>query len=185
MMAYHFAEGTFFQNPTQTIVGVEQGLSLDLGGWTLRGRIDLVEQPHFGRLDVTDWKSSFAMPTADEWEGDYQTKLYALLLAFGVTEYGACLGADVEEFGLYLRFPRYLRDEGLAYKYTSISRVELVDLRLDLEDQLGRLEASLESQEWAATPGSHCAECVSPVECPCPGTSGPTRRWRWRRSTRR
>lgn len=165
-MAYNFASGTFFT--PSTVVGVELPMTLDLGGWQIRGRPDLVVQPHFGRLDVTDYKTSFSMPTTAEWEGDYQTMLYALMLAFGETDGGLRLGTEVAEFGLHLVFPRYLRDDGLASRDVTVTRQQLTDLRLDLEHQLARLDRNLETQEWPALPGKACAECVSPAECPLP-----------------
>lgn len=167
-MMHNWCSGMWFRSPAVTIVGVELPVSLRIGNWEVRCRIDLVEQPHYGRLDVTDYKTAFAIPTEAEWEGDFQTVIYALALAFGETEYGLTLGADVEEFALHLTFPRYLRDDGLARRSTIVNRQQLLDFRLDLEHQLTRLEANLATGKWPATPGSHCSECVAVEECPLP-----------------
>lgn len=165
-MAYNFAEGTYFE--PHTIVGVEQMIELPIGDYLLRGRIDLIEQPHYGRIDVTDYKTSFDVPTAAEWNGDYQTYLYALLLAFGTVD-GMSLAPGVEDFRVKLAFPRYLNDDGLATRSADpITRPMLTDLKFDLEEQLERLDASFESGRWPAVPGDHCSECVSPNECPLP-----------------
>jgi PD-(D/E)XK nuclease superfamily len=165
-MAYHFAEGTYF-DPT-AIVGVEQSLSLQLGDWLLRGRVDLLEQVGPARLDVTDWKTSFDTGSQEEHANDFQTHNYAMLVAFGVTPEGLRLGDGIDFFGLKKGFPRFLYDDGIAMREHVVNRIELSEFREDLEVTLKRLEANFVSQKWQPTPGSHCAECPSELECPLP-----------------
>jgi hypothetical protein len=100
--------------------------------------------------------------------GTFETELYALLAAFGTTPDGSSIGGGVERFRVFLRFPRYLREEGLAYREAEIDRRQLLDFRLDLENQLERLEAEMESGRFQPIPGSHCGRCPAEVECPIP-----------------
>lgn len=166
-MAYNFAAGWGVE--PESVVAVEETCELELGGWIIRGRIDFAQLVGTARIDVSDYKTSFAMPTQEEFESDFQTQLYALALAFGTLgSTGLRLGAGVEEFGLRQVFPRYLHDDGLAERFHLVTKQELLDLRLDVETQLRRLEGNIESGKWQAVPGSHCSECPSPNECPLP-----------------
>lgn len=166
-MVFNFCEGNFFY--PETIIAVEQELVLRLGRWTITGRPDRVEQPFRERIDVIDYKTTFAIETQEAIESDYQGYLYALLLAFGEIEgTGICLAPEAQEFGLRQEYPRFLREDGLALRGHVVTRQALLDFRLDLEAQLARIERNEESGLWQPTPGSHCVECPSPVECPIP-----------------
>lgn len=170
LMAYHFAEATRLDPMRpEAIVAVEDTFSLRIGNWTIRGRVDLAELIEATKIRVTDYKSSLSMPDQAEFEGDFQTQLYALALAFGTLgDTGLRIAEGVEVFGLRQVFPRYLYDDGLASRYFEVTRQQLTDFRLDLETQLRRLEANIETGKWQALPGSHCFECTSPAECPLP-----------------
>lgn len=175
-MIYHWAAGSYFD--PSTIVGVELAVELEVGDWIIRGKIDLVEQPTHYLLHVTDYKTQWNMPNAEEFArggpdthsfaGDFQTELYALMLAFGHTPDGLTPGEGVDEFRLFQRFPRYLGEEGLFYRDAVITRQQLVDFRFDVEAMLASLERSIDTRKWQPTPGSHCARCPSPYECPLP-----------------
>lgn len=181
-MIFNWCDGSFFW--PERIVGVEQDLQLQVGEWTIRCRLDLIEQLDHRTLDVTDYKTQWNMPrTADvgEWStggvdgngnarfgGNFQTTVYALACAFGTTPDGLSIGDGIDRFRVYLRFPRLLRDEGLAYREAIIDRRQLLDFRLDLEAQLARLGRSIETGKWQPTPGSHCERCPAAAECPLP-----------------
>lgn len=180
-LAWNWCEGTIFE--PSNIIGIEESMTLQVGNWTIRGRIDLVEQPLY-YCDVTDWKTSWAQDTSVEftpsgdvateidgrikWGGNFQTQLYALMMAFGVNADGLPLAHDLDRFRMKLKYPRWLRPEGLATKECVVHRSQLLDFKLDLEAQLAVIEASLESREWQATPGSHCSECPARYACPLP-----------------
>lgn len=170
MMAYHFAAASEIRPYVpERIVAVENTFSLRIGNWTVRGRVDLAELVEPTKIMVTDYKTSPSMPDQAEFEGDFQTQLYALALAFGeLGDTGLRIAEGVEVFGLRQVFPRYLYDDGLASRYFEVTRQQLTDFRLDLETQLTRLEANIATGKWQALPGSHCGECTSPAECPLP-----------------
>lgn len=167
-LVWNFCAGKRFRR--DQIVAVEQTLQLRLGNWTLRGRVDFAEMPHPYRMDVEDYKTARGVPKQEEFEGDFQTQLYALLMAFGEVDGSPItLAPLVEEFGLRQTYPVYLREDGsLADRFTTISRVELTSFRLDLESQLQRLELNEQTQKWEAVPGSVCEECPCEAECPLP-----------------
>jgi hypothetical protein len=181
-LAWNWSEGTVVD--PANIVGVEESMTLQLGQWTIRCRIDLIEQP-FYFLDVTDWKTSWAIDDSVEfeasgeivldprsgkakWGGNFQTQVYATVLAFGHNADGLALGHDIDYFRLRYAYPRWLRASGLAKKECVVRREQLMDFKADLEVQLARMEASLASGEWQPTPGTHCSECPAPRACPLP-----------------
>lgn len=186
-LAWNWCEGVTIPEPRTRIVGVEEPMTLKLGRWTIRARIDLILQGKF--LDVTDWKTSWALDDSVEfeasgelvvdprsgkakWGGNFQTQVYATLIAFGHNADGLALGHDIDFFRLGYAYPRWLRRKGphaeLATKSCIVRREQLLDFKLDLEVQLDRLEASLASGEWQPTPGTHCSECPAPRACPLP-----------------
>jgi RecB family exonuclease len=181
-MLYNWSVGSYFW--PERIIGVELDLDLKLGDWTIRGRVDLVEQADDWTLDITDYKTQWDMPRSSEdaeWAqggrdengnprfgGTFETEVYALLAAFGTTPDGSRIGDGVERFRVFLRFPRYLREEGLAYRAAEIDRKQLVDFRFDVESQLRRLQRQLETGKWQPTPGSQCGRCPAEYECPLP-----------------
>lgn len=168
-VVWNFCAGTTFN--WREIIAVEQTLELRIGSYTIRGRLDLATMPHPFKIDVEDYKTSPHTPTQEEFEGDFQTTLYALLIAFGTID-GApiTLAPMVSEFGLRQTYPgAKLREDGtVASRYTTISRVELQSFLRDLELQIARLDAEQETQKWQPLPGTVCEECPCEVECPFP-----------------
>jgi hypothetical protein len=82
-MAYHLAVGMDI-DPGH-VAGVERKFVLDLPcGWTISGKIDLLTLPDAYTAVVDDYKTALYVPTQEEFESSFQTKLYALLVAFGV-----------------------------------------------------------------------------------------------------
>jgi hypothetical protein len=80
--AYHLAIG--WDVDMSTVLGVERTFVLDVGGWEIRGRIDLLTWPDPHEMVVTDYKTSLAVPDAAEFESAFQPKLYGALVMFGV-----------------------------------------------------------------------------------------------------
>jgi hypothetical protein len=141
---------------------------------------------------VTDWKTSFNVPSESSYEGLFQMRAYALLVLLGRPRDGLPpLGEGVQFVQTRQGFPRYLSDDGeLRYRSTVLSRQEIMDWRFDVErlatDLLERLETDEAAErsvkedaesgnhravriaEWPATPGSHCSQCSAPMECPLP-----------------
>lgn len=152
-----------------TIILVEQLMTWEVGGFTIRGRIDLALDED-GVLSIPDYKTSFNVPPQDDFEGDFQTQLYGALIAFGETADGERIGAGFQRFRFANVFPRYLReDDGtLATRSFERTREDLVNLRSDVETQLARLRRAIESGRWPAIPGTHCGECPAGHECPLP-----------------
>lgn len=181
-MVDHFCRGTYWAKPREQIIGVELELELPIlgGRFVIRGRLDLVEQPSPYTLDVVDYKTSFAMPEKEEWAtggldengnprfgGNMQTQLGALLLRFGMTPDGLQI-PEAERYRMFLRFPRFLDEEGLKYREAEISTRQLDTFYEDVETQAAQVVRGMETGKWQPTPGSHCGECPSEVECPLP-----------------
>lgn len=178
-MVANWCVGEYF-NPEQ-VIGIELPFTLEIGGFTVQGHVDRADDLGGGMLQVVDYKTSFAMPTDEEFKaqaftrdgrpyfaGNFQTMLYALGLVFGETELGA-IGQDFDRIRLVLRFPRYLRPDGLASREVVVTREQLLDFKLDVEQQLRRLaEVNLGERRWQATPGNHCRECPAEYACPLP-----------------
>lgn len=166
-MAWNWSAATSI-DPSQ-IVLVEQLMTWEVGGFTIRGRIDLALDED-GVLSIPDYKTSFNVPPQDDFEGDFQTQLYGALIAFGETADGERIGAGFQRFRFANVFPRYLReDDGtLATRSFERTREDLVNLRSDVETQLARLRRAIESGKWPAIPGTHCSECPAAHECPLP-----------------
>jgi RecB family exonuclease len=164
------------------VVAVETTVTIEIGPYRVICRIDRAEDRGRGRLGVVDYKTSFAMADSDDFKppsedeegksrfaGDFQTMLYALALAEGTLDDGDTLGDGYEFFDLELKYPRYLRPEGLGRRKVTVSRVQLLDFKLDVEEQLRRLEVvNLGERKWQPTPGSVCRECPAEYACPLP-----------------
>lgn len=68
-------------NPEE-ILGVEQLVVWDVGGWRISGKFDLAWM-RGSTVGVRDYKTAPSPDTKEEWEQGFQCKDYALLLAFG------------------------------------------------------------------------------------------------------
>jgi hypothetical protein len=139
-MAYHLGVGLDI-DPAH-VAGVERKFVLDLpSGWTVSGKVDLLTLPDAYTAVVDDYKTALYVPTEEEFENSFQTKLYALLVAFGVPVekrpcegcggaggdagmvHGDCrgrgwievrldpIGAHLERFVGRQIYPRFLRDD--------------------------------------------------------------------------
>ena len=172
-MAYNLAVG--FDVDPQTVVGVERMFGLEVGGWWVIGKIDLASLPGAHMAQVDDYKTSLHVPTQEEFESAFQTKLYALLLMFGVPLDGDDLtpGESVGEYLTHVRarmlYPRRLRQDGrVFYRETTYSRLELEAFRGDVERLVGRVAHGIDTGDWPARYGPHCTECPAEPECPLP-----------------
>jgi hypothetical protein len=179
MMMRNWANA-FYVDPGRVIV-LEQMVTLELAGFTIRCKLDLALD-HGGLIEVIDTKTSWAMPSGDDfarqrydddgnpegWAGDFQTMIYAMALKFGTLEDGLPL-PPADQYRLVLEFPRHPRMEGLARREAYVTAQQVADFKHDLELQLRRLaQVNRDERRWQPTPGSHCSECPSPYECPLP-----------------
>lgn len=179
-MVSNFCLGEYW-DPAR-VLAIETAFTLEIGGYTIVGRIDRAEERAPDTIAVVDYKTSFNMVDPDEFKaestdeagnprfsGDFQTLLYSLGLAEGKLEDGMPLGDGYERFELELVYPRYLRPEGLARRKATVTRVQLLDFKLDVEDQLRRLrDINLGEGRWQPTSGSVCRECPAAAACPLP-----------------
>ncbi len=198
-MVYHLAEGMAI-NP-EAVLGVELPIELAVGNRLVTGTIDFAEiiEPrvalvldyksaflHIGREEETDpdeQQDEYLEPKSD-WEGSFQTILYALGLVEGVvagTDLG--FGRQIDEIVLRQVHPRiFWRREGVpAYREARITRAALLDWRLYLEALVESFDAALESWEFPAQRGKHCDFCPASAECPIPA---PLREYRGEIRTR-
>lgn len=167
-MAFHWASA--WNVDLDAIVGVELPLTLELGAYTVRGRLDLVFKHHAERtLEIRDYKTSFAIPDQAEFEDDWQPWFYGMVAMFGRTETGDCLGDGLEWVSAREQYPRFLREDGtLGDRWVLRSRQQLHEFRLHVERLLATVDAEWERQQWPAVPGSHCGECPAKALCPIP-----------------
>ena len=174
-MAYHLAVG--FDVDPQSVVGVERMFGMEIGGWWVIGKIDLASLPGLHMAQVDDYKTSLHVPSQEEFESAFQTKLYALLLLAGVpldeVDGELVPGEPIGEFLTHARtrmiYPRILRPNGtLMYREMTYSRMELEAFRGDVERAVERVQHGLETGEWPARFGPHCTECPAEPECPLP-----------------
>lgn len=165
----------------ERIVAVEGAMTLDVGGFTITGHPDRVEDLGGGALEVVDYKTSWSMPDSDEWKnlsfaddgtprfaGDFQTMLYGLMGIEGKLDGVPMEGYD--RVKLRLAFPRFLFGDRLGAREAIVTRKQLLDFRDDVELQLRRLlDVNIGEGKWQPTPGeAACRECPAKFECPLP-----------------
>lgn len=174
LMAWHWSEATVVD--PDYIVGLEQTIELEIGDWTVRGKLDFAEVGPFGAL-VQDLKTSIHLPSQDEIENgakSYQGRMYALLLLFGIPEGESFpLGKGLNEVRVELAYPRFVNSETgeLLGRDVTWTRDQLIDFRDALALHLNELAQNLESGEWHAQAGSWCNECAKRPACPIPDES--------------
>lgn len=81
VMAYHLAVGSDI-DPGK-VVGVERKFVCEIGGWLVSGKIDVASILEPGFAQVDDYKTSFHVPSQDEYDETFQGRLYSVLLLFG------------------------------------------------------------------------------------------------------
>jgi RecB family exonuclease len=172
-MAWNWGEATYLD--LENIAAVETLMAVQVGGWTVRGRIDR------GEIDgstayIDDYKTALSAPSQEAFEKQVQLPIYALLFAEGqvVSPEGEVLepepmGKGLANFRVREVYPRIPKEDGtLFYRETWFDQAQIHDIRVRLEALLGRLEHGLQTAEWKATPGTHCKRCPAPSECPLP-----------------
>lgn len=176
-MVDHFCRGMVFADP---IIGIETTLTLEINGFRVLIRVDLLEEPASHTLRIRDHKTAFP-PDSEEfrrqafdangnprWAGNYQLNMAAVVAAFGVADDGMPLG-NYERYELVLGFPRVLYPDGIAERTIVVDRLQVQSFREDLELQLDRLRnVNLGQRKWQPTPGSQCRECPAEYACPLP-----------------
>lgn len=170
-MAWNWGEATAID--PENVVGIEQMIELEVGSWTIRGKLDFAEIGPFGAL-VRDYKTSISVPNQEDVEKgskSFQGRFYALLLLFGTPEGEALsLGAGLNECRVELAFPRFTNSETgeLIGREVTWTRDELTDFRDSLAAHLEAIDHGFDTGEWPAQTGSHCNECPARSECPLP-----------------
>ncbi len=181
-MAFNWGERHSQTIDLRSLIANERLLAIEIGGWTLRGRIDrahISERTCF----IYDYKTGLNIPSSQKLMEDFQLLFYPLLLAEGITvdREGNVLddrppAAGCNEFWPTLVFPRWITDEGRVLERSPMEggqivirrREDLWDLKQSLLGLLKRLERGLETGIWPAASGSHCSRCPAQSKCPIP-----------------
>jgi len=167
-MAWNWGEGMAID--AETYIGAEVPLEIEIGGFVVTCRVDLMEGIG-SSLHLHDYKTSLNIRKREEVQRAFQGKLYGLAAIFGVhRETGLNLGAGINDVWFYETYPRY-RDKdsgGLIKKEGVWTRTELAEFRGSLERNIERFAESLETGDWPARDGSWCSECPAQTCCPIP-----------------
>lgn len=181
-MTNHWCRG-FEVDPTK-IIGIEKTLTLEIGGFRVLVRPDLIVDGGDGVLEIIDWKTAwppdsqefvaqaYDMEGNPRWAGNYQLNMSAVVAAYGISDDGMSLG-KFDRYKLRLLYPRILRKEGtrkfLDERWIEVDNLQVLSFRDDLELQLRRLrEVCMGERKWQPTPGSHCQTCTAEAACPLP-----------------
>jgi hypothetical protein len=179
-MAYRWAEE--FRMVRNDVIACETFLTLEVGGYEVRGIVDYATLIEDGRaVLVKDWKTSRAAPSFEDVarkrpDGTYAAKnfqlvLYALLLAFGtVYEEGYRVATQAQRFDLEFVYPAIPDSTGrMLTRPMSLTRLELEEYRASLDALLERVERSEDSGDWPAVVSDDaCGICPCAGECPIP-----------------
>jgi len=167
-MAWNWGEGMAID--PQTVIGVEVPLEIEVGGFVVTCKLDLLEAIG-SSIHIHDYKTGLNIRRREEIQRGFQGKLYGLAVLFGVhRETGLNLGAGINDVWFYETYPRYRDKEsgGLIKKEGVWTRTELAEFRIALERNIERFAESLQTGDWPARDGSWCSECPAPTECPIP-----------------
>jgi hypothetical protein len=166
LMVYHWADNTAID--PETVFGVEQMWHHELpDGTVIRGKVDLLlMQPGMSRN--RDYKTSLAMKSQQDWEADFQSIFYDVLLAYGETEDGVRLGPEIEMFESSVIYPRYVFDDGLGQRTSYRDRMDLRDHYGYMGDLVKKAKEAFATGKFPAIPGDHCDRCPAKAECPIP-----------------
>lgn len=167
LCAYNWAEATVLD--LDAIVAVELPMHLELGDWTLSGRIDHAEATGQTAY-LRDLKTSLAIRKKEEVVRGWQGKFYALLFLFGVhADTALPMGGGINDVFFYEEYPRYRTEEGpLFTREAAWTRAEIFEFKVSLERNLAAFEHSLGTGEWPAVDGTWCSTCPAQSECPIP-----------------
>jgi len=122
-------------------------------------------------MTTIDYKSSLAMKSQAEWETDFQSIFYDIMLAYGHTDDGQMIGNDVGMFASVVVYPRFVFDDRLAERTSFRDRIDLRDHHAYLVDLVGKVDHAFETGLFPAHPGSHCSICPASLECPLLATA--------------
>lgn len=176
-MVDHLCRGTYFPN---TIIGIETTLTLEINGFVVLIRPDLIEDLGGGICQITDWKTAFPPDSETfvrqaydrdgnpRWAGNFQLNMGAVVAHFGKAADGLPLG-DFSRYRLVLGYPRELRADGIVRRIIDVDERQLHTYKDDLALQLDRLrDVNIAEGRWQPTPGNHCRECPAELKCPLP-----------------
>lgn len=168
MMAYHWCEATYI-DPSK-IIAIEGMVVMEIGGWTVRGRIDLATAEN-AVAQVIDYKTRYVPKNARSSMKKFQTAFYSTGIATGSLE-GAPPLTHLTHFELMEQYPRKLWEEDgqkvLAYANAVVDRDQIVAFRVYLEGIVKRVTEAFETWDFRAIPGDHCDECPCRADCPIP-----------------
>jgi hypothetical protein len=153
-MAWKFCAERSFD--PEHVVDLEQTLTLEVEGVTITGRPDyLAIRDREG--EVRDFKTSWAIPGEAAVAGTFQGRLYGRMV-FAAFPHLSQVTVIIDP----LRW-----GEGAA-REAVITRSDLPDMDAYLGNLIRRVVKSREDDYWEASPGSWCAVCPDPRQCPIP-----------------
>jgi hypothetical protein len=161
---------------------VEIPLEMPVAGRTVTGTIDLLWTSG-STLYVRDYKTGWHLYAQEDVSGkdpdtgqqkgarSAQLIVYALLAAYGHNPVWR-VPKGIETFDLAFCFPAF-GDGELVERGVVMERAELNEHRAWLETTVKNMDRSLRTGRWQPVPGSQCARCVAPRDCPVPGLLRP------------
>ena len=170
-MAWRWAER--FVLDLEAHVGTELMLALEVGGWTVRGKLDDFAIDG-GAGYINDDKTGLGMPSQEDFERQFQLPFYALLAYLGKPEgEDQPLGRGLAGFWISNTYPRIKpRDEGegviqpLVHRRTFLELDRVIDTKRTVEAYLTKLDEGLTKGKWIAQAGGHCRTCPAENLCP-------------------
>jgi len=145
---------TIWPHPEARPVLLEQWVSMELGGFVWRGRIDRVEQNPDGTLRLVDYKTGKNPPSQAEAGKSLQLGFY--YLAANADPTVSRLGSTTEaEFW----FPLKPTQRVTTRKFQPDREAEI---RADLE----QIAQAIRAEDWSPRPGPDCDRCEVRLVCP-------------------
>lgn len=166
IMAFHVATHTVVV--PNSVIAVEKMLEMDVGPWTVRGKVDSAYLQMEGRhAKILDDKTGFDLPSPDQFSKLFQTPLYAGMLAFGKGQDDPIpIGQGIDTFEVAQYYPMFKQYTEVSATLTRQQLRDFIDT--DLRYAIARIEYGLETGIWPAVAGSHCSRCPARHECPLP-----------------
>lgn len=176
-MAWNFGDYTWIDPPT--VIAIERMFEVEIGGWPIIGKVDLGLNLGDAIIDFRDWKTRYGMAEQSAIDKGFQGNLYLVAAAFGrwaetdadrniISVEDEIIGAGINRFRFAEYYPLTTWDaEGtLAYRETVVDRDYLTNKRRSLETAVSTFESRLETGDYPAIDGHHCAICPAKWECP-------------------
>ena len=167
LMAWNWGESFYIPERSRVLLA-EQRLTMNIG-FPVHGAPDLVEWEEPGVLRITDYKTSLAIPSQEEYEHKFQPAFYAMLVAHGHYEAGGL--KVLEQTPKLIRtqevYPRYRDGDGeLKTRTREFTMEQLADFMVGVESITSRIAAAYAEDRFPAVPGKHCGFCPAANKCP-------------------